>query len=333
MQSRAEQFMRKQWQRLGPWHSVLIPLSWLFVLLSGSRRFAYQIGLFKSVSLSVPVIVVGNITVGGTGKTPFVVWLAERLMEQGYKPAVISRGYRGSAQSTSPVFADSDPVIVGDEPVMIARRGAWPVWIGQDRAESGKNLLQAHPECNVIISDDGLQHYRLSRDIEIAVVDAGYGFGNGWRLPAGPLRESRTRLQSVDAVVWNGAANKSQSFDMHLAGSVFRSVLNPAVTARAQDFDKQKIVAIAGIGNPERFFRQLDELGLTFKEMPFADHYAFQAKDLQSIKADVILMTEKDAVKCAAFAERNWWYLPVSAEVDESLATLIVNKLRNLNGP
>jgi tetraacyldisaccharide 4'-kinase len=325
--------MRKQWQQLGPWHIVLIPLSWLFVLLSGLRRFSYQIGLLKSFRLSVPVIVVGNITVGGSGKTPLVIWLAKHLQQYGYLPAIISRGYRGSARSISPVFADSDPVTVGDEPVLIARQGNWPVWIGRDRAESGKKLLQAHPECNVIISDDGLQHYRLQRDIEIAVVDATCGFGNSWRLPAGPLRESQKRLKSVDAVVWNGTATQRQSFHMHLAGNIFRSVADATEVASAQDFKKQKIAAIAGIGNPERFFLQLNELGLVFKRISFPDHHAFQAHDLQSIEADVILMTEKDAVKCAAFAERNWWYLPVSAEVDEGLATFIMNKLRNLNGP
>lgn len=333
MQARAEQFMRKQWQRLGPWHIVLIPLSWLFVLLSGLRRFAYRVGLRKSFRLPVPVIIVGNITIGGSGKTPLVIWLAEQLQQNGFWPAVITRGYGGSAQAVSPVFADSDPVTVGDEPVLIARRGSWPVWIGRDRVEVGKTLLQAHSECNVIVSDDGLQHYRLKRDIEIAVVDGSYGFGNGWRLPAGPLRESQKRLKSVDAVVWNGEATEPQSFPMHLTGNIFRSVGDPTKTATAQDLNGQKITAIAGIGHPGRFFRQLNELGLTFQEMAFPDHHAFQAQDLQSIEAGVILMTEKDAVKCAAFAKRNWWYLPVSAEVDEGLATFIMNKLRNLNGP
>jgi len=333
MQLEAERFMRKQWQKLGLWHLVLIPLSWLFVLLSALRRFAYRHGLLKSSGLPVPVIVVGNITVGGAGKTPLVIWLAGQLQRHGYKPAIISRGYQGSAQSTSPVFADSDPVIVGDEPVMIARLGAWPVWIGRDRPETGESLLQAHPECNVIISDDGLQHYRLRRDIEIAVVDANYKFGNGWRLPAGPLRESQKRLKSVDAVVWNGAAMISQPFAMHLSGCIFRSVVDPTVSAMAQDFEGQTITAIAGIGNPGRFFRQLSELGLAFDEMPFPDHHAFQPSDLQSIEADVILMTEKDAVKCAAFAKKSWWYLPVFAEIDDGLATYIMNKLRNSNGP
>jgi len=324
--------MRRQWQKLGPWHLALIPLSWLFVLLSALRRSAYRIGLFKSFRLPVPVIVVGNISIGGSGKTPMVVWLADVLQKNGYMPAIISRGYGGSAHFISPAFADSDPGIVGDEPVLIAKRGSWPVWVGRDRVQAGLDLLHAHPECNVIISDDGLQHYRLRRDIEIAIVDGNYGFGNGWRLPAGPLRESRKRLASVDAVVWNGGEAEPRSYQMRLEGAVFRSAADFSKTAIAQDFQKRNIAAVAGIGNPDRFYRQLSRLGLSFKEMPFPDHYAFQLQDLQSIKADVILMTEKDAVKCAAFAAPNWWYLPVQAEVEQGLATHIMNTLRNING-
>lgn len=333
MQSPLEQFMRKQWKRVGLWHIVLIPLSWLFMMLSGLRRFAYRTGLLKSVRLPVPVIVVGNISVGGTGKTPFVIWLAEKLSHNGYTPAIISRGYGGYAESIMPVFEDSDPAVVGDEPVLIARQVKAPVWIGRNRAAVGKALLQAHPECNVIISDDGLQHYRLERDIELAVVDGEYRFGNGLRLPAGPLREANSRLETVDAIICNGSDILPRSFQMRLAGEVFRAVADPAKTATAHDFAGRDIAAIAGIGNPGRFFARLKELGLKCKEMAFPDHYAFQVEDLQSIKADVILMTEKDAVKCAAFAEDNWWYLPVTAEIDEALALFILNKLRNLNGP
>jgi len=332
MQSRAEKFMRRQWQRLGPWHLALIPLSWLFILLSTSRRFAYRIGLFKSFRLPVPVIVVGNITVGGSGKTPLVIWLADLLQRNGYTPAIISRGYKGSARSVSKVYADGNPAVAGDEPVLIARRGPWPVCVGRDRVGVAKSLLQAHPECKVIISDDGLQHYRMRRDIEIAVVDGDYEFGNGYRLPAGPLRESRSRLDAVDAVVWNGGEAHSSAFQMHLQGNVFRSVGNAAQLASAREFKDMRIAAIAGIGNPERFFRQLNALGLSFQEISFPDHHSFQPRDLQSIDADVILMTEKDAVKCAAFAQPCWWFLPVQAEVDEALATYILNMLRTKNG-
>ena len=332
MQSRAEKFMRRQWQRLGPWHLALIPLSWLFILLSTSRRFAYRIGLFKSFSLPVPVIVVGNITVGGSGKTPLVIWLADLLQRDIYTPAIISRGYKGSARSLSPVHADSDPAVAGDEPVLIARRGPWPVWVGRDRVEVARSLLGAHPECNVIISDDGLQHYRMRLDIEIAIVDGDSEFGNGYRLPAGPLRESRKRLDTVDAVVWNGGKAKAPAFQMRLQGTVFHSVVDDEKTATAREFKDMRIAAIAGIGNPDRFFRQLNALGLSFQEISFPDHHSFQPRDLQSFDSDVILMTEKDAVKCAAFAQAGWWFLPVEAEVDEALATFILNTLRTKNG-
>lgn len=328
-----EQFMHKQWGRVGLWHVVLAPLSWLFTLVSALRRFAYARGLLKSVKLSVPVIIVGNISVGGTGKTPLVIWLVEQLQRHGYVPAVISRGYGGSAQAITPVFKDSDPVSVGDEPVLIARSGLCPVWVGRNRPEVGKALLRAHPECNVIVCDDGLQHYRLQRDIELVVVDAESGFGNGFRLPAGPLREGKSRLKDVDAIVSNGGNALSKSYRMQLAGDTFRRVADIVDTATAADFAGKRIVAIAGIGRPDRFFATLRQMGLQCDELSFPDHYAFQPADLQSIDADVILMTEKDAVKCAAFANSNWWYLPVAAKVDEALASFVLNKLRNLNGP
>lgn len=325
--------MRKQWEQVGAWHIILVPLSWLFMLLSALRRLAYKIGLFKSAKLSVPVVVVGNISVGGTGKTPLVIWLAERLQQQGYTPAVISRGYGGNALSVTPVFKDSDPAFAGDEPVLIAQRGSWPVWVGRNRVAVAQAVLQAHPECNVIISDDGLQHYALWRDIELAVVDVKRGFGNGLRLPAGPLREGKGRLKTVDAVVSHGGNMLPGSYSMHLVGKSFRNVANPERAATADDFAERRVDAVAGIGHPSRFFAKLQDMGLQFREVAFPDHYAFRLEDLQSLGADVILMTEKDAVKCAAFAESNWWYLPVAADVDGALMAYILNKLRNLNGP
>lgn len=325
----AESFLQKQWYRLGLWHVFLIPFSWLFLLLSGLRRFAYKTGFLKSYKLPVPVIIVGNISVGGTGKTPLVIWLADQLQRKGYAPAIISRGYLGNTESVSPVFSDSDPAVVGDEPVLIARRGKWPVWVGRNRAAVGRTLLAAHPECNVIISDDGLQHYKLERDVEIVVVDGNRGFGNGLLLPAGPLRELRSRLMKADAIVCNGAQVLPSSFLMQLKGNLFHNLLEPDMMADPDKFTGKKICAIAGIGNPYRFFQQLRAMGLQFEEKAYPDHHAFQPADLQSIAADVILMTEKDAVKCASFAEKHWWYLPVSAVVDESLISLVLNKLRN----
>ena len=206
----------------------LLPLSWLFRLLAGFRRGLYRFGVLRSYALPVPVIVIGNLTVGGSGKTPLVLWLAERLGEQGWRPGIISRGYAGTAEGVHAVTADSACAVVGDEPLLLARRSALPVFVGRDRVAAGRALLDRHPECNVVISDDGLQHYRLQRAVEIAVFDA-RGAGNGRLLPAGPLREPLHRLSEVTAVVWN-AAPEAQTrcapvnlpeFTMRLAGQRF----------------------------------------------------------------------------------------------------------------
>ena len=322
-------WLQKKWYCFSLWHVLLIPLSWLFWLLSGLRRLSYKAGLLRSCKLPVPLIVIGNISVGGTGKTPLVIWLAEKLKAAGYKPGIISRGYAGSANSVSPVYADSDPISLGDEPILLARRSACPVWVGRDRVATGLALLKAHPECNVFISDDGLQHYRLCRDVEVVVVDGQRGFGNGCLIPAGPLRERISRLKQVDAFVCNGGQAMRGAFAMRLENAAFHNLLEHAKTALAKDFAGKPIHAVAGIGNPARFFQQLADLGLQCEQHAFPDHHPFQPADLQSMAAETILMTEKDAVKCAAFAQANWWYLPVSAEVEPGLAELIMNKLRN----
>lgn len=322
-------WLEQQWYRTGPWHLVLVPLSWLFWELSALRRAFYRTGWLPSEKLPVPVVVVGNISVGGTGKTPLVIWLAENLRQQGYCPGIISRGYGGSAHRATSVFADSNPAAVGDEPVLLARHAACPVWVGRDRARTAKALLTAHPGCDIVVSDDGLQHYRLQRDFEIAVVDGSRGFGNGRLLPAGPLRESQDRLKTIDAVVVNGGDLYPGAYSMQLEAEVFHNLQDPAKTASAGELAGYSIYAIAGIGNPSRFFQSLQKLGLQFKQRAFADHHAFQPADLQSLMADVILMTEKDAVKCAAFAQPNWWYLPVTAVIDQALIARMLQKLRN----
>ena len=321
-------WLQQQWYRLSPWHLLLIPLSWLFWLISALRRLCYRLHLLPSYRLTVPVIVIGNISVGGTGKTPLVIWLAERLKQAGYRPGIISRGYGGSANLLTPVHADSDANVVGDEPVVLAKRTQCPVWVGRDRVAAAMALLKAHPECDVIISDDGLQHYRLQRDVEVVVVDGSRDFGNGWLIPTGPLRERKSRLKTVDAVVYNGGQAASGAFSMRLENAAFHNLLDATKTATSSDFSGQNIHAIAGIGNPERFFRQLQGLGLQFESLAFPDHHAFQPADLQTIKAEAILMTEKDAIKCIAFAQANWWYLLVNAVVDEALTARILDKLR-----
>lgn len=328
MQNRFANWLERQWVRITPWHLLLLPLSWLFWLLFCIRRRCYEIGLLKSYRALVPVIVVGNITVGGTGKTPLVIALVEQLRQAGYSPGIISRGY-GSDNSLPVAVTDkSQPSEVGDEPVLLAKRARCPVMVGRDRVAALQALLRLHPECNVVISDDGLQHYRLQRDIELVVVDAERGFGNGKLLPAGPLRESISRLKQVDAVIYNGNGEHASGFNMTLMATNIRNLRDPEMTTTAEALQGQKIHAIAGIGNPQRFFQQLRNMGLPVQMHAYPDHFAYQSEDLAFTEDDAVLMTEKDAVKCAGFAKTNWWYLPVDAIVDNALADHIVKKLR-----
>lgn len=328
-------WFQRQWESLTLWHILLIPISWLFGAVVWLRKWLYQLGWLKSYRLPVPVIIVGNITVGGTGKTPFVIWLAAQLKQQGYSPGVICRGYGGTASQVLEVFSHSNPNEAGDEPVLIAKRTQCPVFVGADRVAAGQLLLKNHPQCNIILSDDGLQHYRLQRDFEIALVNTDDAFGNGQLLPAGPLREKNARLRKVDAIVESGPNRTNQInmphiFNMQLSGGVFFRV-NDAERQPASFFEKQKLVAIAGIGKPARFFRQLSALGLAFEPFAFPDHHAFTAQDLIGFRGKTLLMTEKDAVKCLAFDNENAWYLPVEAKIssqtNQSLITLILQKL------
>jgi len=322
------EWLQRQWYRLGIWHVLLVPLSWLFWLLSSLRRLAYRLRIFKTIHLPVPIIVIGNITVGGTGKTPLVIWLAEQLRQAGWQPGVISRGYGGENAIPMAVSGNSDPSVAGDEPVMIAARTRMPVWVGRDRAATGAAMLAAHPECNVIVSDDGLQHYRLARDVEIVVIDGERRFGNGRLLPAGPLREPVGRLQCVDAVVCNGSSPGDGFIEMFLEPQAFRNLLDSSRSMPASEFAGKRLMALAGIGNPGRFFSQLKGMGLHFEERPFPDHHAYTREDLQTGAVDAILMTEKDAVKCSAFAEPNWWYLAVDAKLDHALIERVLEKMR-----
>lgn len=324
-------WLQGQWSRFTSWQILLLPLAALFSLIVTLRHLLYRLGWLRSYRLPVPVIVVGNINVGGTGKTPLVLWLVEFLRGHGYRPGIISRGYGGRACNPQSVSATSAPVLVGDEPVLLAQRAQCPVWIGGRRADVARALLGARPDCDVLICDDGLQHYALQRDVEIIVIDGIYRFGNGLQLPAGPLREPLSRLKSVDAVVVNGGGITPGEYAMQLTGKDFHQ-LKQSVTATAGDFVGKRLHAVAGIGNPARFFTHLRNLGLQVVEHPFPDHHTYQPHELQFKDADAILMTEKDAVKCAAFAPPNAWALAVDAEVDAAFGNKILEKIRKRDG-
>ncbi|MDP1597135.1 MAG: tetraacyldisaccharide 4'-kinase [Methylotenera sp.] len=328
-------WLQEQWLKFTFWHIFLMPLSWVFGMLATVRKWLYKNGWLKSVRLSVPVVIIGNINVGGTGKTPLVIWLAEQLQLAGYKPGIVSRGYGGNTKQVTEVMPFSNPFEVGDEPVLIATRTSCPVFVSVNRIEAGQALLATYPTCNIIISDDGLQHYRLQRDVEIIVYDSIKGFGNGALLPAGPLRESKNRLKTVDAVVSNGSVvdNKLlavKPIEMQLESTAFYNALDKCITSDARVFSHQKVLAIAGIGNPDRFFKQLRLLGLNFQSRAYSDHYAFKAEDFAGTEADIVVMTEKDAVKCRSFARPNFWVLPVNAVINNELLVIILNKLNKL---
>lgn len=324
------QRLQQHWYRLTPLHLLLYPLSLIFLALVVLRRQLFRCGVLASVKLPVAVVIVGNISVGGTGKTPLTLWLAQQLLDAGWHPAIISRGYRKSdnhQQAAREVSFHDSADEVGDEPLLMAQRGLCPVWIGRDRPAVALALLQAHPECDIILSDDGLQHYRLQRDVEIVVADGARRFGNGLLLPAGPLREPVSRLRQADAVVVNGGAAQGDEFAMSLQGRHFYNLLNPEVIRTASDFAGQPLHAIAGIGHPQRFFDYLQQLGLHCTGHAFPDHHQYTPSELSFSGADVILMTEKDAVKCAPFATEQHWVLRVDAEVNPALAQLIIKKV------
>jgi tetraacyldisaccharide 4'-kinase len=317
---------------------ALLPLSWLFRLMIMLRRAAYMQGVLKVHQLRIPIIVVGNISVGGTGKTPLVIWIAQFLKQKGRSPGIISRGYGGTASGFPQyVHADSDPVSVGDEAVLMARRTGCPVMIDPDRARAARAIMDS---CDVVISDDGLQHYALGRTVEITVVDTLRLFGNGYCLPAGPLREPLSRLRSVDFVIGNGkrlAGMPSTSclyaevHEMSLRGFRIINLCDGTLIKAAQDFNDGAVHAIAGIGNPGRFFTHLRDLGLKIIEHPFSDHHRFSPEDIYFGDNKAIIMTEKDAVKCSRFAQLHHWYLPVEAKLSEDFGERLFSLLARKN--
>ncbi|GAB4507820.1 MAG: tetraacyldisaccharide 4'-kinase [Sulfuricaulis sp.] len=317
------------WYRKTPLSILLLPLSWLYCLLILLRRGLYRLGVFPSVKLSVPVIVVGNITVGGSGKTPLVLWLASFLCQKGLRPGIVLRGYGGSAADwPHGVTPQHDPDVVGDEAVLLARQSECPVAADPDRVRGAQYLLREH-RCDVILSDDGLQHLRLRRDMEIAVIDGERRFGNGYCLPAGPLREPVSRLRNVFLRVTHGAPQENE-FGMTLAETGLCRVNAPESYASVGSFKGETVHAVAGIGNPARFFAHLRRLGIETIKHPFPDHYRYVPVDIQFPDNRPVIMTQKDAVKCERFAGDHVWYLAVEAQPDPRIGEAVWQRLKEM---
>ena len=313
------------WYRRGALSWLLWPAGAAFGAVAAARRLLYRLRLLKSAHPGIPVIVVGNISVGGAGKTPLVLWIAQFLGDKGWKPGIVSRGYGGAGQAPRAATIASKAEEVGDEPIVLARRSGCPVWVGADRVAVARALREAHPEVDVLVADDGLQHYRLRRDVEIAVVDA-RSHGNGFLIPAGPLREPLSRLRSVDAVVSHGTALSAQA-SMQLEGDVLHRMTDAAERRPAASFAGQKVHAVAGIGDPRRFFDHLARLGVRALEHPFPDHHPLRPAELDFGDDAPVVMTEKDAVKLRHAARPHWWVLPVTARLNPAFGGWLLGKL------
>jgi tetraacyldisaccharide 4'-kinase len=311
----------------------LLPLSFLYGAVMALRSVLYRMGLRHRVTVGVPVVVVGNLTVGGTGKTPLVAWLSNKLSAVGLRVAIVSRGYGGRARGVTRVTVHSRASEVGDEPLMLARRAQATVFVGRDRVAAARQAVA--DGADIVICDDGLQHLALVRHCEMVVIDGQRGFGNGCLLPRGPLRESPGRLRRVNAVIVNGAMKapglklprllSRTQFAMTMRPGDARPVSGHGSLRSLASFRGSGVHAVAAIGNPQRFFDTLREAGLTLYEHPMPDHHAFKPGDLNFGDNLPILMTEKDAVKCAAFADERLWFVPVTAEFVESEASELVD--------
>jgi len=324
----------RHWGRRGALAWLLWPASLVFAVVVRFRRILYRLRIFGSTHPGIPVIVVGNLTAGGSGKTPLALRIVEMLRARGWKPGIVSRGYGGSAaaEGAAPRAAHiaSDPAEVGDEPILLARRSGCPVWVAADRVAACRLLRETYPECDVIVADDGLQHYALARDVEICVVD-GRGFGNGFLHPAGPLREPASRLRTVGAVVTHGAGGVP-GYAMRLEGDRLVRFTDARDTRPLKDFAGQTLHAVAGIGDPKRFFLQLARHGLKIVPHEFPDHHPFRAQDLEFGDAAPVVMTEKDAVKCkrivAGKSRPEHWVFPVTASLDPAFERWLLETLR-----
>ena len=302
-------------------------LAWIYGRIVRLRRGMYGAGLLTSARLRVPVVVVGNLTVGGAGKTPLVIALVEALRARGFNPGVISRGYAGTQENLLVVDERSSPLSVGDEAALVFQTTRAPFIVCRDRVRAGQVMLDK-TAVDVIISDDGLQHYRLCRDVEVCVIDGERRFGNEYLLPAGPLREPLSRLHGIALRVCNGGEARTDEVPMQLVGEEAVSVADPQQRRPVRDLAGQRVHAVAGIGNPERFFAQLRAAGLDVIPRAFDDHFPYAEKDLDFGDELPVLMTAKDAVKCTTFAHANWWSLPVRARLPESFFDTVAARVR-----
>jgi len=317
------------------WAWLALPLSTLLCLLAGFRRYTYQRGWKQRQQLKVPVIVIGNVSIGGAGKTPLVAAIARRLQAQGYQPGIVSRGYKGEAL-TWPQFVspDSDPRLVGDETVMLAQQTGCPVIAGPERTLSAKQLIDQHG-CDVILSDDGFQHFKLQRDIDIVVVDAARGLGNRWCLPSGPLRESPSALKFADMIVLNGSSphpvrgvTDIKHYDMQLHPGAPYAIADRAPCRDIEQLKQTTLHAIAGIGHPQRFFDMLRDMGFSIIEHPYPDHHAYSEQDVAFDDQLPLITTEKDAIKLARIKINSaTWVMPVRAQTDPGFSTDLLNML------
>ncbi len=320
------------WSGESPLWLLLLPLSWLYGLVSGLIRLSYKVGLKRAWRAPVPVVVVGNLTAGGNGKTPVVIWLVEQLTRRGIRVGVVSRGYGGKAERYPLLLTPQTTTAeAGDEPVLIFQRTGAPVAVSPVRSEAVQALLN-QTDVQIVITDDGLQHYALARDKEIVVIDGVRRFGNGWWLPAGPMRERASRLRSVDAVIVNGGTAQAGEIPMQLRPGL---AVNLLTGERRDVAELPGLVAMAGIGHPPRFFSTLEACGARLlNTVPLADHQALSLAQVAGFTApgQTLIMTEKDAVKCRSFARDNWWYLPVDAELQGEQPERLLQELIALAG-
>jgi len=322
-------YIEDLWYGKHPLSLLLAPVGWVYQFLVTLRRLGYSAGLLPVQSVAAPVIVVGNLTLGGTGKTPLVIWLANYLRQNNYRPGIVTRGYGGSARHwPQQVRADSDPDMVGDEPVVIARRTGCPVAAAPDRHAAAAGLLEHH-QCNIIICDDGLQHYALDRDLELLVVDALRRYGNRRCLPAGPLREPLIRMRNVDMIVCNGHPGHGEYRMDYDAGPVY-AVRDEHKHMNLDAWKGTTVHAVAGIGHPARYFNMLRVRGLDIIEHEYPDHHRFTPADIRFGDSLPVLMTEKDAVKCTHFAGEEHWYLSLVVKMDSTFEHRFANLLKGI---